>query len=157
MSLAVIDRSWPGMTKERSFASLTAARNGMRSNLVAAITSQPDVCAIASISSTPGISGWPGKCPSKIVLSCGTWASTRIVRPSRSRSTIRSMSWKYSIRMRRWLCPLGGNQPVDAGAQVLEDEVLLGGRLAVVDLLRPLLERKLDAERLVDREGDVQE
>src|ERR1700722_10656927 len=175
-SVAVIDRSWPGMTKERSFASLTAARNGIRSNLVAAITSQPEVCAIASIKSTPGISGWPGKCPSKIVLSCGTCASTRIVRPSRSRSTIRSMSWKYSMRMElahvpaKWapvrrqehapshrLSPLGGDQTVDAGTQVLEDEVLLGGRLAVVDFLRPLLERELDSERLVDRECDIEE
>jgi hypothetical protein len=47
--------------------------------------------------------------------------------------------------------------PVDAGTQVLEHEVLLGGRLAVVDFLRPLLERQLDAECLVDRERDIEE
>src|SRR5690348_4163295 len=93
-----------------------------------------------------------------MVLSFGTWASTRIVRPSRSRSTIRSMSWKYSIRMREAgrSRSLGRDQAVDACAQVLEHEVLLGRRLAVVDFLRPLLERKLDAERLVDRERDVE-
>jgi hypothetical protein len=52
---------------------------------------------------------------------------------------------------------LGCNQLVDARAQILQDEILLGGRLAVVDLLGPLLQRQLDAELLVDREGDVQE
>ena len=41
--------------------------------------------------------------------------------------------------------------------EVLQHEVLLGRDLALVDLLRPLLERQLDAERLVDREGDVEE
>jgi hypothetical protein len=46
---------------------------------------------------------------------------------------------------------------VDALAQILEHEILLGGRAALVDLLRPLFERHLDAERLVDREGDVEE
>src|SRR5712691_4361115 len=52
---------------------------------------------------------------------------------------------------------LGSDKLVDAGAQVVQLEVLLGRGLAVVDLLRPLLERHLDAERLVDREGDVEE
>ena len=47
----------PGVTKVRSFASFTAAKKGMRANLVMAIRSQPDVCAIVSISSTPGSSG----------------------------------------------------------------------------------------------------
>ena len=37
------------------------------------------------------------------------------------------------------------------------DEILLGRRAALVDLLGPLFERHLDPERLVDREGDVQE
>ena len=37
------------------------------------------------------------------------------------------------------------------------DEILLGRRLAVVDLLGPLLERQLDPERLVDGEGDIEE
>src|SRR5215469_2550468 len=52
---------------------------------------------------------------------------------------------------------LGCDEAVDAGAQVLENEILLRRRLAVVDFLRPLLERQLDPERLVDREGDVEE
>ena len=45
------------MTNERSFASFSAAKNGMRVKLVTAMTSQPEVCAMASMSSTPGISG----------------------------------------------------------------------------------------------------
>ena len=52
---------------------------------------------------------------------------------------------------------LGSDKLVDAGAQVVQLEILLGRRLAVVDLLRPLLERHLDAERLVDRKRDVEE
>src|SRR5437868_9863611 len=52
---------------------------------------------------------------------------------------------------------LRGDQVVDARAKVLQHEILLGRRLAVVDLLGPLLQRQLDAERLVDREGDVEE
>src|SRR5690606_10262525 len=52
---------------------------------------------------------------------------------------------------------LGGDEVVDALAQVLEHEILLGRGLAFVDFLRPLLERQLDAESLVDREGDVEE
>ena len=55
------------------------------------------------------------------------------------------------------LSPLGGDQFVDARAEILEHEILLGGRLAVVDFLGPLLERQLDPERLVDREGDIEE
>ena len=51
---------------------MTAARNGMRSNFINAISNQPDACAIDSINRTPGISGYPGKCPSKIVLCRGT-------------------------------------------------------------------------------------
>jgi hypothetical protein len=45
---------------------------------------------------------------------------------------------------------------VDAGAQVLEHEILVRCCLAVVDFLSPLFEGKLDSERLVDSEGDVQ-
>src|SRR6185312_17542790 len=117
--------------------------------------------AIASISSTPGISGRPGKCPSNIVLWVGTFASTRIVRSLRLRSMIRSMSWKYSIRIvsltsSRLSFGLGGDQLVDAGAEILQDEILLGRGLAVVDLLGPLLERQLDAERLIDGKGDIE-
>src|SRR5262245_5348474 len=52
---------------------------------------------------------------------------------------------------------LGRNQFVDAIAEILENEVLVGRGLAVVDLLGPLLERQLDAERLVDGEGDIEE
>src|SRR5215218_7869929 len=58
---------------------------------------------------------------------------------------------------RSWSGVLGRNQLVDARAEIAENEILLGGRLAVVDLLRPLFQRQLDAERLVDREGDVEE
>src|SRR6185437_1276483 len=151
----------PGATKVRSLASFTAARNGILAKLVRPMISQPDVCAMDSISSTPGISGRPGKCPSKIVLWVGTFASTRIVRSLRLRSMIRSMSWKYSIRIvsltsSRLSFGLGGDQFVDAGAEILQDEILLGRSLAVVDLLGPLLERQLDAERLVDGEGDIE-
>src|SRR4051794_20441211 len=52
---------------------------------------------------------------------------------------------------------LGGDEFVDAGAQVLQDEILLGGRLAIVDLLGPLFQRQLDPERLVDRKRDIKE
>ena len=41
--------------------------------------------------------------------------------------------------------------------EVLEDEIFLGRGLALVHFLRPLLQRQLDAEGLVDREGDVEE
>jgi hypothetical protein len=46
---------------------------------------------------------------------------------------------------------------VDPFAQVFQDKILLGGRLAFVDFLRPLLERQLDPESLVDRECDIEE
>src|SRR5262245_22494885 len=94
-----------------------------------------------------------------MVLSLGTWASTTIVFSSTLRSTIRSIMWKYSSCMvaRLGARALGGNQFVDARAQVFQHEILLGGRLAVVDLLGPLLQRQLDSELLVDRERDVQE
>src|SRR5580704_2289418 len=52
---------------------------------------------------------------------------------------------------------LGGNKLVDPFAQVLQNEVLIRGRLAVVDFLSPLLEWQLDAERLVDGERDIEE
>src|SRR4051812_30812567 len=90
----------------------------------------------------------------------GTVASARIARSSRLSSTIRSSSKKYSRRMqsrlrgRRALC---GDQLVDARTEILQDKILLGCRLAVVDFLRPLLERQLDAEGLIDRECNVQE
>ena len=52
---------------------------------------------------------------------------------------------------------LGSDEFVDAGAQVVQLKILFSRRLPVVDLLRPLLERHLDAERLVDRKRDVEE
>ena len=57
----------------------------------------------------------------------------------------------------RRIRPLGSDEFVDAGAQIFEHEILVGGGLAVVDFLRPLLERQLDAERFVDGECDVEE
>ena len=55
--LASTVRSSPGATKPRILASLTAARNGIRSNFIKPTSSQPEVCAIDSISSTPGMIG----------------------------------------------------------------------------------------------------
>src|SRR4029079_11216978 len=158
MIFASTTSAWPGVTQVRSLTSFSADRNGLSRKLVRPMISQPDACAIASISSTPGISGRPGKCPSNIVLSVGTLASTRIVRSLRLRSMIRSMSWKYSIRIGpRTLFCLGRDQVVDAGAEALPHDILLGRCLAVVDLLGPLLKRQLDAEGLVDGKGDIQE
>jgi hypothetical protein len=51
---------------------------------------------------------------------------------------------------------LGRDQFVDACTEVLQDKILLGGRLAVVDLLRPFFQRQLDPECFVDRERDVE-
>src|SRR2546423_1161001 len=93
-SFASIVSNWPGLTNPRILASFTIARNGIRSNFSAPRISQPELCAIASVSSTPGMIGKPGKWPSKIVWVCGTCASTTIVLSSRLRSTMRSMSWK---------------------------------------------------------------
>ena len=42
----------------------------------------------------------------------------------------------------RALGPLGSDEFVDAGAQILKHEILVGRGLAVVDFLRPLLERE---------------
>src|ERR1700692_67801 len=52
--------------------------------------------------------------------------------------------------------PLRHDQTVYAGAEIVEDEILFGRGLAVIDLLGPLLQRQLDAERLVDGEGNVE-
>src|SRR5687767_6356834 len=80
-----------------------------------------------------------------------------MVRASRSMDTIRSISLKYSRFMPRdGSRPLGGDKLVDARAQVLEDEILLGGGAAFVDLLRPLFQRHLDPEGFVDCERDVE-
>ncbi len=51
----------------------------------------------------------------------------------------------------------GGDKLVDPFAQVLQYEVLIRGRLAVVDFLGPLFERQLDAECLVDGKRDIEE
>jgi hypothetical protein len=51
----------------------------------------------------------------------------------------------------------GGDQLVDAVAQVLQHEVLVRRRFAVVDFLSPLLKRQLDAKRLIDCERDIEE
>ena len=59
-----------------------------------------------------------------------------------------------SSRLRR---RLGRDQLVDLGAQVLHEEVLFGRDLAVIDVLRPLFQRHLDAEFLVDGKDDVEE
>src|SRR5450631_634117 len=65
--LASIVNSWPGLTKPRILASFTIARNGMRSNFVTPSNNQPELCAIASVSNTPGMIGKPGKWPSKML------------------------------------------------------------------------------------------
>src|SRR5437588_9204383 len=55
------------------------------------------------------------------------------------------------------LSALGSDKLVDAGAEVVQLEVLVRRCLAVVDFLRPLLERHLAAECLVDAKGDIEE
>src|SRR6185295_6537802 len=88
----------------------------------------------------------------------GTMASARIFRALTSSSRMRSISRKYSRRMPvRASRSLGSDELVDARAQVFHHEILLGRRFALVDFLRPLFERHLDPERLVDRERDVEE
>ena len=52
---------------------------------------------------------------------------------------------------------LGRDQLVDLGAEVLHQEVLFRRDLAVIDVLRPLFQRHLDAEFLVDGKDDVEE
>src|SRR5580698_9217902 len=91
-----------------------------------------------------------------MVFFTGTWASTAMVRSPRLRSVMRSISLKYSRCMAGGLGALGCDQFVDPGAEVFQDEILLGGRLAVVDFLGPFFQRQLDSERLVDRKRDVQ-
>src|SRR6185436_915930 len=108
-----------------------------------------------SMSSTPGISAKPGKCPSNTGLSVGTLQMALIFRSPGFTSTKRSIIWKYSRRIASRLGSFGGDQSVDTRAKVLEDEIFFGRRLALVDFLRPLLKRQLDAERLVDGKGDI--
>ena len=52
---------------------------------------------------------------------------------------------------------LGGDQFVDFGAKILQHEIFFGRNLAVIDFLRPLFKRNLDAECLVDGENDIEE
>src|SRR5260370_24305066 len=96
---AVTDKAWPGDRTVRNFAALTDARKAIRSNLVRPMISQPDVCAIDSIRSTPGINGSPGKWPSKIVLVDGILACALTVLASRSRATLPSVTCKYLSRV----------------------------------------------------------
>src|ERR1700684_2080784 len=91
-----------------------------------------------------------------MVFFTGTWASTAMVRSPTLRSVMRSISLKYARCMAGGLGALGRDQFVDPGAEVFQDEILLGGCLAVVDFLVPLFQRQLDPERLVDRKRDVQ-
>src|SRR5918999_894186 len=91
-----------------------------------------------------------------MLLSIGTVASVRMVRLVTSSSTMRSSSWKYSRRIRDSRA-FRSDQLIDARAEILHDEVLLGGCLAVVHFLSPLLERKLNAKGLVDGKGNVEE
>src|SRR5580658_785073 len=51
---------------------------------------------------------------------------------------------------------LGSDQLVDPLAQVLQHEILVGRRFAVIDFLSPLFERKFYAEGLIDGEGDIE-
>src|SRR5262245_63356591 len=64
-----------------------------------ALVIQPHVSAMHSISSTPGMSGKPGKCPSKTGLDAGTVQAVRIVRALASTARKRSIIWKYSRRI----------------------------------------------------------
>src|SRR4051812_536423 len=111
---------------------------------------------MVSTSSTPGTSGWPGKCPSKTGLAAGTTASAVML--SGSTAVTRSIIWKYSRRTALLSGPscLGGHQFVDPRRQVLHDEVLLGRGGSGIDFLGPGFDRDLDAEGLVDGEDDVE-
>src|SRR5580698_2945836 len=91
------------------------------------------------------------------MLCCGTRQIDRTLRPSISSATMRSIMWKVSRCMRSASGALRRDQLVDLVGKIAQHEVLVGGGLAVVDLLGPLLERQLDAEGLVDGESDIQE
>src|SRR3712207_7460111 len=62
----------------------------------------------------------------------------------------RSTLFPYTTLFRSGV--LRGHQGVDAGDEVLQDEVFLRRNLALVDLLGPLLEGQLDPERLRSEE-----
>src|SRR5581483_4359119 len=87
----------------------------------------------------------------------GTRPCARTDRPARSSATMRSIIWKCSKRMRGASGALGGNQFVDLLAEIIQHEILIRRCFAVVDFLRPLFERKLDAEGFINGEGNVEE
>src|SRR5215212_11458998 len=168
--------SAPGPTKVRKRALSTPIRKGIWVKSMRPSTRHPEACAMVSVKSTPGTSGCPGKCPSNTGLSVGTIerASNRFA--ARSNDTIWSIISKYSSRMEiagafvsigsrptrgaegvAGSGFLGRHERIDVRHEVFEHEVFLGRNLALVHLLGPLLKRQLDAERLVDRESDVQE
>src|ERR1019366_1492 len=100
---------------------------------------------------TPGRIGNFGKCPSNIGLVSGNVHETRMVPAAKSISSTRSRSSKYSRRMggnppsgRPGSGGLGGDQLVDPRAQILQDEIFLNRCLALIDFLRPRLQRNLD-------------
>src|SRR6516162_1931083 len=99
---------YPGNTGSRSLASFTPARAGNPEKPLIALVIQPHVCAMHSISSTPGMSGKPGKCPSNTGLDAGTVQAVRIVRVLASTARKRSIIWKYSRRMRDYRVSVWG-------------------------------------------------
>src|SRR5262245_22040528 len=133
--------SWcPGNTGSRSLASFTPARAGSPEKPLIALVIQPHVCAMHSISSTPGISGKPGKCPSKIGLDAGTVQAVRIVRALASTARKRSIIWKYSRRIRSPGLRVGRSprrsrlrQGLHESLDVLEEERVERWRPEVVD------------------------
>src|SRR5690242_123785 len=127
----------------------------MRWKRSTASTSQPPVCAMVSIISTPGKSGWPGKWPSNTGLSLGTMHCALTVRASGSSATILSTIWKYSSRMPA-SGGLRGDQFIDVGAEIAQHEVFVCRNLPLVHFLGPFLQRHLDAERFVDGERDIE-
>ena len=91
----------PGRGRRRRAASPRRPWRGRpsASNRARASSSQPPVWAMVSIISTPGSSGWPGKCPSNTGLASGTRQSARTVPAAGSSAVTRSTIWKYSSRI----------------------------------------------------------
>jgi hypothetical protein len=79
----------PGPTKDRSLASFTEARKGIRAKPERRSSRKPEAWAMVSTSSTPGTNGWPGKWPSNTGLASGTRASAE--RLSSSAASTRSI------------------------------------------------------------------
>ena len=112
---------------------------------------------MASISSTPGISG---KAREMALENCASRRNRRLgadfaVGEIEVDDPVDQLEVLKSHVIRA-SSSLGSDELVDAGAQVIKHEILVSGGLAVVDFLRPLLERKLNPESLVDGEGDIQ-